>query len=383
MKIAFITTVNHNIGDDMVRYGIIYLLKKRLGPFDSLLIHKHIPLTVRPELEWLYYCGLTKVLDKLPRARGAFWSRVIDKLPLNKNTDKILNCDLLVQSGAPFYYCFPDGSGIHNNEWDKPLIRNRYLKIRENVNLINIGVGSCQPYNSDGSEFLTNAPCADYIKEFHSLCKLTVIRDRLSKKILNSLGLDAPLLPCPSIFAMDHFGISPAEPGYIALNYMALGGHYEFGQNINRKKWRDTFIAFYNMLQKEHSIVIVCHDENELRIIKKMLPEAKTFFSGSLRNYMDFYSKSKAFIGCRVHGAFAAASFGKPAMVIGSDTRAHMINEIGLKSIFVKDVMPDLLMDNYRALMSEKVDYSEIFNKIKEEAVNNYISIFSSICHAS
>jgi hypothetical protein len=66
--VAVITTIDHNAGDDFVRQGIIYLLRKKLGETGVALIHKHIPVTVRPEFEWIYYAGLTRVLNNPLRA---------------------------------------------------------------------------------------------------------------------------------------------------------------------------------------------------------------------------------------------------------------------------------------------------------------------------
>ena len=40
-KIIFLTTIEHNIGDDFIRDGIIVLLKEILGDFDA---HFYPPL---------------------------------------------------------------------------------------------------------------------------------------------------------------------------------------------------------------------------------------------------------------------------------------------------------------------------------------------------
>src|SRR5690606_34855694 len=42
MKVAFITTINHNVGDDFVRAGIMYLLSRVIAPFEPAFIHKHL-----------------------------------------------------------------------------------------------------------------------------------------------------------------------------------------------------------------------------------------------------------------------------------------------------------------------------------------------------
>jgi hypothetical protein len=365
--ITFITTTNYNVGDDFVRLGIHYLLGKEFGPSKALLIHKHIPLTVRPELEWFYTKGVSNFLDSLPRGRSYFWSRIIDSLPLNKKTDKIYNCDFLVQSGAPVYW-----KNAHTNEWFAPLIKRRYLKVKDKVPFINVGAGSCLPYTSDGSEIIDECACVDYIKELYSLCRVTTARDTLSKNILSRLGLDVPVIPCPSLFARDYYETKQCQPEYIALNFMPHGGHFHLGQKIDSQLWETTFKKLYKALSGEFPVVLFCHDRKEYMAAKKILPEAKRFFSFSAKDYLNAYSRAKFFIGNRVHGAFAMASFGRPAFVVGSDSRALMMKEIGLKSIYVNDAHIDILMDASRELEMQHMAYREEFEAIKSKALRDY-----------
>jgi len=376
--VAVITTVCHNVGDDFVREGIIYLLGKKLGQAKVALIHKHIPVTARPEFEWIYYTGLTRVLNKL-WGGGLLLSRVIDALPLNRKTDKILNCDLLLQSGAPVYWCFENGTGSHNNEWYEPLVKRRYLVVKQRVPFINIGAGSCQPYYSDGSEFVTNVRCSCYIRELHSLCAVTTVRETLSRKILNSLGLDAPVILCPSIFAKDHFNIPPHEPEYIALNFMPLGGHYDLGQRIDKPRWEKTFASFYDDIRKRYPVVLACHNRREFIAAGRMIPGARRYIASSSQEYLEFYSRARFYMGSRVHGALAVVSFGRPAFVIGADTRARMIDEVGLGRSFVNDVDVDTLREAYRDLEEKCSTYPETFSAIRNKAFDDYMSALNAI----
>jgi polysaccharide pyruvyl transferase WcaK-like protein len=374
LKISIITTLKHNVGDDFVREGILYLLEKKIGNYKVSFIHKHIPITVRPEFEWIYICGLTKLLDKIHKFSGLLLSKVLDALPLNKKSDKILNCNLLVQSGAPVYWCFPNGGGSHNNEWYSPLICRRYSKVKKRVVFINLGAGTCQHFYSNGTEFIKNNSCASFIRELHSLTSVTTVRDTLSKKILNNLGMNAPVIPCPSIFARERLNILPDKTKYIALNFMTLGGHYGLWQQIDIRKWENTFKAFYNKIRDKFPVVLVCHDKKEVMAAKKILPEADLFFAKSAKNYLEFYSRAKFFMGCRVHGAYATASFGRPAFIIGTDTRARMAEEISLNYAFVNDVDSHYLEEIYHNLEKQCDSYPDQFIAIRKKALNNYLN---------
>jgi hypothetical protein len=322
---------------------------------------------VRPEWDWFYSSGLSGLLDRLPRGRGLFWSKYLDSLPMNPETDKILACDLLVQSGAPVYW-----STAHNNEWFKPLIHKRYLQVAGKTPFINIGAGTCQHYDSDGSELIRNPSFAAFARELHQLCTVTTLRDRLSKKVLNGLGVNAPVIPCPSIFGRDNLGIKPQPPEYVAMNFMGIGGHYEFGQQIDKPHWKKTFTDFVGILIKEMPVLLVCHDKKEHAEARRILPDVPSFIASTAREYLECYARARYFIGCRVHGAFATASFGKPAYVIGSDSRARMTEEIGLSSVFVNDTSVDGLMTVRNKLENQMKTYPEEMLTIKEHAFSAY-----------
>lgn len=369
MNVCFITTTDHNVGDDFVRYGVQYLLKQAIGNIDSSLVHKHIPLTVRPEWQWFYQKGFSKFIDNLPRFKGLFWSNIIDKLPLNHNTDKILICDLLVQSGAPVFW-----PNCQSNEWYKPLIKKRYLSLPVKPPFINIGAGACLGYRSGTGELLDSVETVAYIRELVSNCQITTLRDTLSREILNRIGLDAPVIACPSIFARDKLGIEPHSPEYIVLNYMALGGHFKFDQEIDTEGWEAAFKNFYQTVRERYPIVVACHDQAEYESAQRVCPGARLFLGKTAQDFLECYAKAKFFIGCRVHAAFAIASFGRPGFVIGTDTRALMTREIGLESAFVNDVTVEKLIEQYNYLESSADVYACHFAQIRQKAFNDYQS---------
>ncbi len=373
-RAAFITTTDHNVGDDLVREGILYLLEKKLGNIRPALIHKHFPVTVRDRFEWLQSSGCAQIVGRVTGGRARLLSRFLDTIPLHPESDKILSCDLLVQSGAPVYWCFPDGSGCHTNEWFRPLIEKRYLRIKDEVPLINIGAGSCQPYKSSGSEFLENAACSAYIRRLHSLAAVTTVRDSLARAILHNIGLDAPLIPCPSLFARDRLRITPEPAEFVAVNFMPLGGHYGFGQLIDEAEWQRTFVTFCTTIGRRHPVVLVCHDRKELGLAMKILPNVKRMFADSSRSCLSIYSRARCYIGSRIHGAFATASFGRPAFVIGSDSRSRMMDEISLSDGFVAEMTPEFLLTVFGNMNDRASDYREVSEGIRETAYGSYMS---------
>jgi hypothetical protein len=367
MIISIITTVNHNVGDDFVRDGIVFLLKEHFKGKDLKFeaIHKHSPITARHGFEWFRNQDYSLRADRL--------------LPLWLTKDRILEADLVVQSGAPVYWC-NDAVGWHCavNEWYTPLIERRFSK-NSKGKLLNLAAGACQPYNSDGSEFMQCRQDREYIERFYKTAAVTTVRDRLAKDILGNLGFQVPVIPCSSIFAADMNGLQNSGEEYVVVNYMKGGGHFDFGQKIDGEKWEREFTAFYNSIKGKEKVVFACHNRQELENAHGIDRDAKTFFSTDYLEYMKFYSRGKFGIMNRVHGAFLMASFGKPSLVIGSDTRAKMVEEIGLESVFVNDADSDLLTCKYSELRTGARSYPETFKAIKERALTEYLLALQGI----
>jgi len=373
MIITFITTVDHNVGDDFVREGIKYIIKQVLKRTDLHFqnIHKHSPITVRHGFEWFKNVSISKFV---------FPSEKLDVLlPLSITRDKILEADLVIQSGAPVYWCHKDhGSHCADNEWFDVLIRRRFLSNKK-AKLLNIAAGSCQEFTSDGTEFLQCSKDIEYIKEFYSISDLTTVRDTLAQKILAQIGLNAQIIPCPSIFAVDEYGFKPEEKKYLIINYMKTAGHYTFSRKIDSDKWFNELKLFYNYVKNKEEVLFVCHNKQEVSEAKKIDPGANIFFSNDFLEFMKVYSYAKYGVMNRVHGAFLMASYGAPSFIIGNDSRARMASEIGLDSMFINDVNSDILIDKYEGLKTYQSEYQSKFDKVKTKAFNDYYSLLSTV----
>jgi Polysaccharide pyruvyl transferase len=373
-RITFITTVQHNVGDDFVREGIIYLLERILGRCEINLIHKHVPVTARPEWDRYYTSGASRYFDALPKRFGLSGSRLLDMAPLNPASDKILTADLLVQSGAPMYW-LTRLSNTATNEWMAPLIDRRWRRVANRVPLLNIAAGTCQPYGSDGSEFARSPRTLRAIRRFFDDCRLTTVRDTLSQRVLALVERDAPVLPCTSIFARRNLGLEPQPPQYVALNYMPAGGHYRFGQDIDAARWETTFVDVARNLMRNRRCILACHSGTELSAARRILPKAEIFHSREYRDYLEFYSKAAFGLVNRVHAGFAIASFGRPAVIVGTDTRAQMAGVIGLQDYFVGDVTAAQLRDDMLRFEREAGEHARSFESLREMAEQRYLSL--------
>ncbi|HVY06902.1 MAG TPA: polysaccharide pyruvyl transferase family protein [Burkholderiales bacterium] len=354
-----ITTVRHNIGDDFVREGLLFLLDSVDALRRVELVHKHSPVTATYGWE---------------SVRQLRWSRRIEPVLRTLHVrNRVGEADLLLQSGAPVYWCHPGGPHCADNEWFDPLIRKRFLPDRRGRRFISVAGGSCQRYGSDGSEIEQCPRCRAYIREFFDSCDLTLLRDDLARKMLNRAGRDADVLPCTSIFARDRMKIVPRKGEYIVLNFMESGGHYTFGQDIDAGRWRRQFVALAREAAKAGRVVIACHTPGEEKLAGELLPDVERFLVPNEHvAFMEFYAGAAWGVMNRVHGAFMMASLGKPAVVIGNDSRARMIENLGLPSHYVEDVEEvgvTRLIDEAR---SRCATYPEQIEAIRKDARTRY-----------
>jgi hypothetical protein len=244
---------------------------------------------------------------------------------------------------------------------------------------LSLAGGSCQDYNSDGTEFEHAGKTVDYIREFHDDCRLTTLRDPLAGKILRIAGRNAPVLPCTSIFARFRLGLEPQEPKFVALNYMRAGGHYRFSKGPGPEVWERIFHSFVKQLPPGEDYVFICHNRAELQEVRRLFPTFKTFWSEDYRDYLQFFAGAKYGIFNRVHAAFALASFGRPSFVIGSDSRARMSEMIGLKSAFVDEVTPSMLLGELERLGHSWNDYKSELAAIQAGAEGAYLGLLRKL----
>jgi len=326
-RVCLISTLNHNVGDDFVREGILCLLREVLGAVETRVLHKHFPATARgnplPQVD-----RLTRGVPNWLSWRSRF-SRAADILPMNSATDLVLSSDLVVQCGAPVYWK-NFWSKCAQTEWFAPLIEQRWRKLERRVPLLNLGAGSCQAWGSVGAEIVEDAECRFFIDRFTRWSALTTVRDALAQRVVSQCGHEVPLLPCPSIFAPGSLQLQPGAGEYIALNFMPNSGHYDLagGGEQTRRRWEDVFCRTAREMARQHACLLICHDRLEHEEAERLLPEIPRFHSVDWREYLEAYSRCRIAVVNRVHGAIVAAAMGSQVLLTGNDTRLLTASEV-------------------------------------------------------
>jgi hypothetical protein len=316
-RAALITTVGTNPGDEWIREGILYLLDG-LVRLDPWLVNKHD-------------------LSTLTGPAG----------------DAILDAELVVQCGTPFYFAVPK-KALYRPYWAErtcatagwigPIWRDRIAKVHEKIPVLNLAAGSAQLWGSDGAEVARDRAGARFIREAHAMCRLTTVRDATARSILRRLRLDAPLLPCTSIFARDRLGIEPAPPDRTLLNYMPRAGLYLPQKRGQIERWRKTFLAVFDHFRSRGEVRVVCHTEHDLQAAREIVEEKYIVPPLHYVDLLKLYARCERGLFNRVHAGMVVASFGRPAIVVGTDTRLGMTEPMGVAHHAVGDVTAESLI---------------------------------------
>ncbi len=350
MHIGLITTLNTNIGDDLIREGIRLVLQDVFPGHDLRfsLVNKHYPLTVYPRwhpmrlAEWVRY---------LPRGRTRLTPLVkrFEQLAAKLGHSYFDRCNLVVQCGAPVLW-----PGCHGAEWVEPLWYRVIGRLSQRIPVVNLAAGSAYPWEHM-PDAITEPLDASYLRKILDFCRLTTVRDTLAQQLCLSLGEQVPLLPCTAFLAPLHYRtFNPRDDGVVFINYMKGGGHFEWGQGINVKRWKQTIIQVIKRLKTRHKVVFLCHSADECQLAQDIDATVPRLWPKNPQQYFEYAAFAKGAICNRMHASVALAGLGIPSIAVGTDSRLLMVRELGIPALYVKDTTPGLLEEKLEGILSQQ-----------------------------
>lgn len=329
LKVTFFSTRRTNVGDDFVREGLRAVLDS-LTPYAGYQVNKHDPEA--------------SCRTPYPEEDGP---------PL---ADKVRDADVVIQCGAPVYWNLGTAPGQRctTAEWTGPFWYERVARVCQRIPVLNLAAGACQRYDEDTRRLLEEPECVRFIRDLHSFCRLTTVRDSLAGELHTRLGLPAALLPCASIHAWRRYPQPPSPRSRIALNFMPLGGHYDLDGRVDPALWAAHFLEIdFRFRALGWETALVAHDLAERDAAARLFPGRDVFYSDDYRPYLDFYATCMGGVLNRVHGAMLLAGSGSPCFVVGNDSRARMADEIGLPRCHVADAVPETIVNTVSVMLAE------------------------------
>lgn len=371
IKIGLITTIDTNIGDDFIREGICGILREifKESEIEFIPVNKHKPLTVYPAWHPVH---LSKAANLLPIGRSLI-NNTIEKFASKLRLSCFDDCDLIVQCGAPVFW-----PNCHKNEWAEALWHHVVGRLCEKIPVLNLAAGSCYPWERQPAG-ITETNDIRYLKAILGYCRLTTVRDTLSKILCESLGAQVPLIPCSAFLAAGGLMGSLKDDGVVLINYMSSGGHYDWGQNIDSSTWHKTVKALVGHLKKYHKLAFLCHNEKEYKLAAEMEPAIKRLLPKTPQEYFSITSDAKGAVCNRMHASVGLAGMGIPSIAVGTDTRLLMVKALGLPSFYVKETNLIQLEDALENLLANRYKEKERLLALRSEIWKSYTEAVSAV----
>jgi hypothetical protein len=169
---------------------------------------------------------------------------------------------------------------------------------------------------------------------------------------------------------------------FIVINYMELGGHYDYGQGIDAARWRDSITKVVKRLQRRHQVVMLCHNEQEYELARGFASPADPFLPRDTNELFSILSRAKAGIFNRLHAAVALSGIGIPSVAVGNDTRLGMVEELGLPCHYVEETDSEQLEHEVESLVSDRPRHMERLLAIRDRAYEGYSDIAGGLFQA-
>jgi len=367
MRIGLITTLDTNIGDDLVRKGICRVLGKVFNHHELAYVpvNKHQPFSVYPRWHPVH---IRKLCTYLPRARTRVRC-LIDKVTGLLPMSLFDSCDFIVQCGAPVFW-----AGCHRCEWAGPIWHRVIGRLHRRIPVLNLAAGTCYPWERQ-PEAIRDPGDVHYLRSIIGYCKATTVRDELAQRLCRSLGVHAPLIPCSAFLAADDSQSDASKSDLIVISYMAGGGHYDWDQGIDADQWQRTVKALIGRLRRRHRVAFLCHSEKEFKLAKQMDSTLPRIWPKNAREYFDVVPSAAAGVCNRLHASVALASLGIPSVAVGTDTRLLMVKALGLPYVYVKEATPEGVEFLVESLVRCRDEERERLLALKRRAWSLYIDV--------
>jgi polysaccharide pyruvyl transferase WcaK-like protein len=261
------------------------------------------------------------------------------------------------------------------------LWRERMFPLSEQKPLLNLGAGTCKARESDLAPLLEDPNCIDFAKRVGGCAAVTTVRDALTAQLLAHVGCAHELLPCPAFLAARSVnGGQPVAPREIlAVNLMELAGHFLLKPENDPRRWSDLILATLPKLRERFKLLFVAHDEAEVRFLRHCnYPHEMIFHSTDYRDYLSLYSRVAGVVANRVHAAVSVAGFGRPAVLIGNDSRIGVARPVGIPAIDASEATSDWIVDALDRQTRRRDELLRERTELRERTAKRYARLIRS-----
>ena len=278
---------------------------------------------------------------------------LIKTLEPEQQDEAIKNCDYVIVAGTP--------------GWVHPSFRKNWKSCEKYGKHISfLGIGLAVPYEADfwyGREDFT------HFKD-SGLIDLVVCRDKYAlywiKKRVGFDGSRIASLPCPAFYMMDKAPVKEKKKVVFSIaniaecsisSFDAYKDYYNNSKDLVKdlkKIGAEVFITYMRSIPNHAEFMVE---------MKELFPEDTITGFNSPQEFRDFHTDKDIYIGVRNHGALPMSGAGKPSLLLGTDYRQKLAEEIPFLSkidISYSGINQREVMDWYHSLSPEGISRSLI-----------------------
>jgi hypothetical protein len=344
-QVVFLSTYGENVGDDLIRHGCEYLLSRLLPySFDLTFWAKSNSMsTCFARGSW---CHSSTHRQRALVRRLLGIGEQLSCHPLNPFRYRLLKrSDMIVICGTPLFYFVSSGSFDEHERWPRILLD--VAAARPDLPIVTLGCGSIV----DGA--IEDAPsrwpeALRLVQRLLAVQKLVTCRDATTQQLLQLSTRDdlspPPILPCPSLWAVDCFrdqlDANPVKTSRkVCISFSTESSAWTLNGQADKLSRRQLAVNAVRAAKRLGlAPCLLAHNDLDAAAIHDMkrefdeLLETQVVFVSAV-TLLSELSSSLALVTWRVHGAMAARSLGKPALLLRTDSRYKMAEEVGALTI--------------------------------------------------
>jgi hypothetical protein len=339
--ITLLSTYHENTGDDLIRFGVQQQISDALGAVPRWRhVSKSNPLSLNLPLSRWSHAPISRMAPGERAAAAALASAFREAGPLLR--DKVRDAAMLVVAGTPVFYFVGERSFVeieaeHGANWPQTIFADR-VEPAATPALLALGVGSI--YEGPAEALLERHPAAAlFMRRFVERAALVTTRDAATDELLRaaapaSAGRIVRSI-CPSFWAAQRFGTAVPEPQRrVTISFALESAEWDLSAPHAavvdaRERALSRVVSYFR--QRGYAISLVAHNEHDIAapdtVARRRGLAAPLLVDA--RGLMDEVARSSVVVTWRVHGAVAARSVGRPALLFRTDSRWEVAADLG------------------------------------------------------
>lgn len=337
-RIAAVSTYYENIGDELIREGMMYQLRAAIGQsvcFDQ--VSKSNALSLFMPVSAITHAPTWR-MPSLRRRIVHRAGRTLERARPWPLRDRVAKADVVAFAGTPLFY-FTAGQNFYDQEpWPETIFENR-IAASGGPQLIAMGVGSI--LDRDIDQTLADHPeAADFLRRFVDRAALITTRDDDTAALLRAANPQAAhkvhRMICPSIWGRRNLGLTPASqpiaPKRALVGYSEESASWDGrGDDVRIGRRGACHAVIMHLCKRGYDVQLIAHNDLDEPPQRRIAADhgLPAPIRVSARTLLQQASQSRLMVTWRVHGAMAALSMGLGTLLFRTDSRYTMAEQLG------------------------------------------------------